>query len=121
MAKVNLVSKKVQMTLTDIIKYQLITYCYINKITLNESDLTCLTLLGVSGKYNLTDFCMFASQQNIFKNPQSVRNCLVKLEKHDLIQKERKNKKIISLSSDINVQVTGNIVLDYKIIHLATT
>jgi len=121
MAKVNLVNKRVQMKLEDIVKYQLITHCYINKIALNESDLACLTLLGILGNYDLTDFCIQASQKNIFKTTQTVRNCLVKLEKHDLILKDGKNKKIIYLNPAINVQAIGNIVLDYKIVHLATT
>jgi len=121
MAKVNLVNKKVVMTLDDIIKYQLITHCYIHKISMNESDLACLTLLGILGNYDLTDFCIQASQKNIFKTTQTVRNCLVKLEKHDLIQKTGKNKKTIYLNPEISIQSMGNIVLDYKIIHIATT
>ena len=120
MAKVNLVTKKVSMELTDIVKYQLITYCYINKIILNESDLECLTLLGVVGKYDLADFCIKAS--HIFKNTQTVRNCMVKLEKFDLVKKDNTSKKkSIYLNPDINIQVFGNILLDYKIIHVATT
>lgn len=120
MAKVNLVTKKVNMELTDIVKYQLITHCYINKILLNDSDLECLTLLGVVGRYDLADFCIKASY--IFKNTQTVRNCMVKLEKYDLVKKDSlSKKKTIYLNPTINIQVSGNILLDYKIIHLATT
>jgi len=118
MAKVNLVTKKVNMELNDIIKYQLITHCYINNITLNESDLECLTLLGVIGKYDLSDFCIKAS--HIFKNTQTVRNCMVKLEKFNLVKKDGASKKTnIYLNPNINIQISGNILLDYKIIHLA--
>lgn len=122
MAKVNLVNKRVQMQLDDIIKYQLITHCYINKITLNKSDLACLTLLGVLGNYDFNEFCIHASEEKkIFYSTQTVRNCLVKLEKQDLILKDGKYKKTISLNPAINVQVSGNILLDYKIVHLETT
>lgn len=120
MAKVNLVDKKVQMELSDIIKYQIITYCYINKIVLNESDLECLTLLGVTGKRDLSDFCVDASY--IYKNTQTIRNCMVKMEKYGLIEKNgTKRSKVIYLNPIMNIQVSGNIVLDYKIIHLDTT
>lgn len=123
MAKVNIVSKKVNMELNDIIKYQLITHCYIHKIILNEPELECLTLLGVLGNYDLADFCVQAS--HIFKNTQTVRNCIVKLGKYDLVGFYHKEgytkKKTIYLNPVINVQVSGNILLDYKILHLATT
>lgn len=120
MAKVNVVTKKVNMELSNIIKYQIITYCYINKIIINTSDLECLTLLGALGKYNLSDFCVKASY--VFKNTQSVRNCIVKMEKYNLVQSEDLNKKkTVYINPTINIQVSGNILLDYKIIHLATT
>ena len=57
MAKFNVVDKKVNMSLEEIIKFQIMTYCYIHKITLSESDLACLTLLGLNKKVELSDFC----------------------------------------------------------------
>jgi len=123
MAKVNLVTKKVNMELNDVIKYQLITHCYIHKIKLNSSELECLTLLSILGNYDLADFCIKASY--IFKNTQSARNCMVRLEKHDLIAKASKDnsskKKNIHLNPNINIQTSGNILLDYKFLHIATT
>ena len=49
MAIVNQVQKKVVMSKNDVIKYQILTHCYINKITVSESDLDCLTLLSIIG------------------------------------------------------------------------
>ena len=49
MAIVKQVQKKVVMSRKDIIKFQLLTHCYINKITVSNSDLECLALLGVTG------------------------------------------------------------------------
>lgn len=123
MAKVNLVTKKVNMELNDVIKYQLITHCYIHKIKLNNSELECLTLLSILGSYDLADFCIKAS--HIFKNTQSARNCMVRLEKYKLIKKEARNesskKKNIHLNPTINIQTSGNILLDYKFLYIATT
>jgi hypothetical protein len=52
--------------------------------------------------------------KKIFSSTQSVRNCLTKAEKKGLIKKEGKNKKRISISSDLKLHAQGNILLDYK-------
>jgi DNA-binding transcriptional regulator YhcF (GntR family) len=59
-------------------------------------------------------------KSHIFKNPQTVRNCLSKLEKLGFITKEGKNRKKIFLSENLKIQILGNIVLDYKVICLDT-
>jgi len=133
MAKVNLVSKKITMDLWNTVKFQLITHGYIQGITLSESELNCLTLLGVNKESELSDFCNASCSEDqrdketsleykshIFKNPQTVRNCLSKLEKLGLITKEGKNRKKITLSQELKIQTVGNIVLDYKVICLDT-
>ena len=56
MAIVKQVQKKVVMSRKDIIKFQLLTHCYINKITVSNSDLECLTLLSSLGSIELTHF-----------------------------------------------------------------
>lgn len=131
MAKVNLVTKRVKMDQWNIIKFQLITHCYIQGLSLSESELNCLTLLGINTQAELSDFCNASCAEDqrdkepslnhkshIFKNPQTVRNCLTKLEKIGLISKEGKNRKKICLSDSLKIQSTGNIVLDYKIVHV---
>lgn len=118
MAKFNLVNKTVRMELYDIIKYQLLTYCYVKRISVTESDLDCLTTLAISGENDLTEFCLLATEKRIFKSTQSVRNCLVKLEKNNLIQKEGKSKKKIELNPDMQTQIKGNIMINYKFVHI---
>jgi hypothetical protein len=133
MAKVNLVSKKITMDLWNIIKFQLLTHGYIQGIPLSESELNCLTLLGINKESELSDFCNASCSEeqrdkepaleyksHIFKNPQTVRNCLSKLEKLGFITKEGKNRKKIFLSENLKIQILGNIVLDYKVICLDT-
>ncbi len=134
MAKINMVDKKVGMTLEDIIKYQLITYCYINKITLSEADLNCLTLIGLNKKVEVSDFCNaccnpenrdknsnITHKKIIFKTPQTVRNCLVKLSNYNIIKKDGSGKnKIVELNEDLKIQIEGNILLNYKIYHIGT-
>jgi len=115
MAVVKQVQKKVIMSKKDIIKYQLLTHCYINKITVSNSDLECLTLLSTVGPIELTHFCYDASEEHkIFKSQQTVRNCINKCIKNNLIIKDVKNKKIVSINNNIKIETNGTILLDYK-------
>lgn len=115
MALVNQVQKKVVMSKKDIIKYQILTHCYINRVTVSESDLDCLTLLSTIGPIELTHFCYEASDEHgIFKSEQTVRNCINKCEKNKLVVKDPDNKKLISINPDMKVQSQGDILLDYK-------
>jgi len=117
MALVNQVQKRVVLNKKDVIKFQILTHCYINNIIVTESDLNCLTLLSLIGPIELTHFCYDASEEYaIFKSAQTVRNCINKCEKNKLIEKDFKNKKIISINKDFKIQTEGTILLDYKIL-----
>lgn len=139
MAQVNLVNKQVQMSLDEIIKFQLITHCYINRIILSELDLDCLTHLGVLGESELTDFCNLMAEKRLAEklktwqphpdnpkekkpeaSPQTIRNVLIKVEKENLLHKEGRGRKKISLNPDLKIQTTGNILLNYKLIHIGS-
>ena len=117
--KVNLVDKRAKLSLYDTIKFQLITHCYLNQITMSDSQLNCLTLLGVKGEYDLAEFCSLASSESIFKTTQSVRNAIVKMEKEGFIVKDGKSKKKIFLNPEIKIQTKGSILLDFKFAHIA--
>jgi len=120
MALVNQVDKKMKMSKWDIVKYQILTHCYINKISVSEADLNCLTYLAIEGDQELTNFCNKAHTKDIFSSIQSVRNCLTKAEKKNLIKKEGKNKKKIFINPDIKVFCIGNILLDFKFLSIET-
>ena len=64
MAIVKQVQKKTVMSKKDIIKFQLVTHCYINSITVSNSDLECLTLLSTLSPIELTHFCYDASDEH---------------------------------------------------------
>jgi len=134
MAKFNVVDKKVNMTLEDIIKFQIITYCYINKFTLSDADLNCLTLLGLNKKAELSEFCNACCDPEnrdkiltlpyhkvIFKTPQTVRNCLAKMSNYNIVSKEGLgHNKIITLNPDLQIQVDDNVLLNFKMFHIGT-
>ena len=116
MALVNQVQKKIKMPKWDVVKFQILTHCYVNKIAMSESDLNCLTLLSFNQPVELTHFCYDASSEEepIFKSPQTVRNCINKAEKNSLVLKDEDNKKVIFLNPDLKIQTDGTILLDYK-------
>jgi hypothetical protein len=116
MALVNQVQKKVKMSKWDVVKFQILTHCYINKITMSESDLDCLTLLSFNEPIELTNFCLDASAEEdwIFKSPQTVRNSVNKAEKNKLVIKDSSNKKLIKINPSLLIQTNGTILLDYK-------
>jgi hypothetical protein len=116
MALVNQVQKRVKMSKWDVVKFQILTHCYINRITMSESDFDCLTLLSFNQPIELSNFCLDASSEEgwIFKSPQTVRNSINKAEKNGLVTKDPDNKKLIILNSNIKIQTTGTVLLDYK-------
>ena len=116
MAIVNQVQKRVKMPKWDIVKFQILTHCYINKFSLSESDLNCLTLLSFNQPIELTDFCYDASSEEgwIFKSPQTVRNSINKAEKIGLVIRGEENRKSILLNPNMKVQTEGSVLLDFK-------
>lgn len=134
MAKFNVVDKKVNMSLEDIIKFQIITYCYIHRITLSEADLNCLTLLGLNKKAELSEFCnaccdptnwdktpAIPYQKAIFKTPQTVRNCIARMRNYNIINKDGLgHNKTIELNPELSIQSEGNVLLNFKMFHIDT-
>jgi hypothetical protein len=135
MAKVNLVTKNVKLELDSIVRFQLITFSYFRNINLSELDLDCLTYLGLVGEIELTEFCTQMAEirknkkldelkANGVKNkipepsPQSIRNVLLKAERANMIFKNGKGRKKISLNPEMQIQTQGNIVLNYKVFSL---
>lgn len=118
MAQANLVTKKVRMGHRDVIKYQIMTHCFIEDLQLSSSELSCLTLLGAYGECDLSKFCDSAVEEKIFKTPQTVRNFLTKASKMKLVRKHGSSKKTINLNEEMRIQTAGNIVLDYKMVYV---
>lgn len=124
---INKIQKSGYLDLWDIVKFQIQLHCYLNKLTLSESDIDNLTLLSINGESELTDFCNGACLEEeryentnlkitkeIFKTPQSVRNSINKLENLKLVTKNGRSKKKISINSSLNIQSKGTIFLEIK-------
>ena len=118
MAQANVVQKKARMGHRDIIKYQIMTHCFMKDIPLSEAGLDCLTLLAAYGTYNLAEFCNTVVDEKIFKTTQTVRNFLTQAENTGLVNKKGTTKKTVALRDDLKIQTEGNIVLDFKMIYV---
>lgn len=130
MAVVNKVQKSGLLNQWDIIKFQIMLDCHLNKISVSDSDLDCLTLLAINGESELTAFCNAACneeerdrnhtliyEKEILKSPQSVRNSINKIESKKLIVKNGKSKKTISVNPIMKIQTTGNIFIEVKFLY----
>jgi|ERR1035437_1063664 hypothetical protein len=117
MPVVNQVQKKIHMDQWNIVKFQLAVHCHINNVIVSDLDLSCLTLLALTGEKTLGEFCDEAAAHKIFGSEQSVRNAVTKAEKNHLILKKGTNKKKISINIP-NIETKGNILLDYKVLRV---
>jgi len=115
---VNQVKKTIKMDLWGITKFQILVHCHLKNISISDQLLLCLTFLALTGEKEITEFCDEAFKNKIFGSSQSVRNALTKCEKLGLLVKTGKNRKTIKLADNLNTQVKGNILLDYKIVRL---
>jgi len=120
MAVVSQVEKKVVMTNWNVVRFQIVTYCYIYDIQISEADLNCLTYLALEGEQELTTFCSKVYSKKIFSSAQSARNSVTKAEKKKLIVKEGRNKKKIYLNPEMKIVASGNILLNFKVLSLAS-
>mgnify|MGYP003624497109 FL=1 len=116
MAIVKKVDLKLKVNIDESIKYQTLTYCFFNDILVTNSDLKFLCELSKTPNIELTKFCVQLVSMNIFKSPQSARNAITKAEKKGLLSKSGNNKKTITINSNINIQTSGLVLLDYKIL-----
>jgi hypothetical protein len=115
MALLNKVEQRGKMGKTDIIKYQLLTYCFLNNITVADGELECLAILAQhTGPQELNSFCTLVFDQKIYASPQTARNSLTKSEKKGLVVKQGNSRKTVFLNPALMIQTEGNILLDYK-------
>lgn len=120
MALVNKIDKRIKMSKDEVIKYQILTHCFLNDIQISVSDLNCLHLLALEETIELTKFCEKVSEMGVFKSAQSCRNALSKAEKKGLLIKNGNNKKTIYINPEMGIEIEGTILLDFKILGVET-
>jgi hypothetical protein len=120
MAKALVVNKQVPLSLIEVIKFQINMHCFINKIRLSPAQLDCLSLLGLYGEMNMSDFCNEVVSEEIFGNVQTTRNFITKCVKDGLVTRNGLGNKLVSVSSNLELLTEGNILLNLKVYHLET-
>lgn len=121
MAVVNQVEKKIRMDQWDIVKFQLTVHCYVKRIKVSDHDLSCLTLLGIVGEQTIESLCKLVVSNEIFSSLQSARNVLSKAEKVGLVSRSPINKRKVVLNPSLNIQTSGNILLNLKVVRVEPT
>jgi hypothetical protein len=116
--KVKRLQKNIELNLHDIIRFQVTTYCFLNKIRISPAQLDTLAYLGEWGDMNISDFCEQIVEQDIFGNPQTVRNFILKAVKDGYVTRKGKGKKIVSLVDDFEMLSDGNILLEMKVYYV---
>ncbi len=110
-----LVETKVQLSTFEIIKYQFLHHCFMNKLLLNNTDIICLSLLGEAGMIPLGEFCKLVVDKKVLKNPIGVNNVLKRLIDKKLVVKERREMQMVFLNPELKIQIDGNIVINIKL------
>lgn len=119
--EVNKVYKKAVITKWEVVYYQLLSYCFFNKIQVSEADLNCMVLFCLEYDGDISGFCIKVCENEIFQTPQSVRNCLNKMVKKKLILRDKKNKKNTHMiNPEMGVVYEGNILLNYNFLAVET-
>lgn len=110
------IDKKIEMNTFEIVKFQLMTHCFVSDIQLNDTELNILSLLGtISGQIRSVDFCKFVVEKGYLGTTISVNNCLSGIEKSKLFLKKGSGKKLIYLNPDLKIISEGTVVLNYVI------
>jgi hypothetical protein len=116
--KAKVIEKQLPMSLYDIIRFQINTYCFLNNIRISPAQLDTLAYLGMWGDMNISDFCDQIVTEDIFGSSQTVRNFVIKCVKDNLILRTGTGKKIIRLTDNINLLNEGTILINMKVYHV---
>lgn len=111
------IEKIIKMDMFEIVKFQLITHCFVERIKLNETQLNVLSLLGVCGEIAMLDFYKLVNDKGYLNGDTAVNNCLRQIERSNLFIKKKglKQGKNVYLNPDIGLVSEGSILLNYKI------
>jgi hypothetical protein len=116
--KATVIEKRVPLSLHDIVKFQISHHCFLNNIKIAPNELTCLAYLGEWGEMNFTDFCEQIVDTELYSNPQTVRNAMLKYIRTGLVLRKGKANKIVTISDSIGVLNEGNIIIKMQVYHV---
>ena len=113
--KVKLVQKKAKLSsLEDIVRLQLMLYCFTNDIHLSSGDYVLLTHVAIYG-YDRTRTPNELVEKKKFLHKQSVRNTRKKLLNKGLLIEPQKRK--YTINPELEVESTGVVMVEFKAIN----
>jgi hypothetical protein len=116
--KAKVVEKKLALNLYDIIRFQINTHCFLNAVRISPAQLDAIAFLGMWGEMNISDFCEQIVVEELFGNPQTVRNFVIKCVKDGLVNRKGMGNKIITLSEKFKLLNEGTILINMKVYHV---
>jgi hypothetical protein len=118
--EIDVIDKKVELSLLDMVRFQLTVHCFIKGIKISPAQLKTLAYLSIWGEMNFSDFCIMIQEKEIFGNTQTVRNFILLSVREGYVIRKGKGKKLIELSDDIELVSEGNILLNLKAYHVTS-
>jgi hypothetical protein len=88
-----------------------------NNIRIAPAQLDTLSYLGLWGEINISDFCQQVTDLELFTNPQTVRNFIIKCVKDGYIIRKGLGNKNIELSNVFSLLNSGTILINLKVYH----
>lgn len=114
--KIKLVEKKVRFSsLEEIVRLQLILYCFTKDIHLTPGDLSLLTHIAVHG-YDRKKTPADLVEQRVFLHKQSVRNTRNKLLKTEFLLEPQKWEYVINPT--LELETSGHVMVNFKAVNL---
>jgi len=120
----------------NLIRFQILTWCFLRNIQVTNADIEALVLLSILGRTKLTSFCeqLCTTELNIshkhkredfkyiFNSKQSARNAMSKLHELGLIKREGKNKSNINLwlNPEMDIYTDQNLLINYQFLSIDT-
>jgi urease accessory protein UreH len=113
--KVKLVQKRAKLSsLEDIVKLQLMLYCFTNHIHLSAGDYVLLTHIAIYG-YDRTRTPNELVEQRKFLHKQSVRNTRNKLLSKRLLVEPQKRR--YTINPEMEIESEGVVMIEFKAIN----
>jgi hypothetical protein len=130
--------KKQRLSKWDLIRFQILVWCFLKNIQITDTLLDMLSLLCITGKVDQSRFCEELVRKErssgikikkedgkdkeykyIFNSVQSARNAIGKAIDLNLISREHKQHDI-EINSELGIIIENNLLIDYQLLSIET-
>ncbi len=115
----NIVPYDCKMSVEQFIRFHILVYSYMEGIHLTPTSIHALTLLGIRGRMQLSDYCRELVDKRIYLSRGSAVNAVSWLYKTGILTKEGNHRKTVMLCDKMKDSNNRESVLLIKCIHAA--